>query len=297
MMALNYQQAKQIPITEYLSRHGFDPEWISGNDHWYLSPIRTEKNASFKVNTKLNLWFDHGIGEGGTLIDLGMRMLNCSAAEFLRKISDEPMNLQRPQVKEPPEKKLAVLAVNQLSDVDLLAYMSTRGVLRSDAQTFCREIDFHISNREYKAVGFANRSGGYELRNHWFKGSSSPKDITIISKNSRHVCVLEGFMDFLSLLRLGHEGVMPPFPHHDIVVLNSISLLKKNLSLLQEYGERTIFFDNDGAGKMGKALLRGSGLSFVDGADLYRGFKDLNEFLCNTRGRKNSMTRSLGLRR
>jgi DNA primase len=59
-MALSFSQAKQIPITEYLSGIGFEPAKISGNDYWYLSPFRHERSSSFKVNTKLNVWYDHG---------------------------------------------------------------------------------------------------------------------------------------------------------------------------------------------------------------------------------------------
>jgi len=31
--------------------------------YWYLSPLREEKEASFKVNRKKNVWYDHGIGK------------------------------------------------------------------------------------------------------------------------------------------------------------------------------------------------------------------------------------------
>ena len=39
------------------------------------------------------------------------------------------------------------------------------------------------------ALGFKNDSGGYELRNEFFKGSNSPKDVTTfknkVTKSSR----------------------------------------------------------------------------------------------------------------
>ncbi len=48
-------------------------------------------------------------------------------------------------------------------------------------------------------MGFKNNFGGFELRNKYFKGSSSPKEITLISNNSPdRLNVFEGFMDFLS---------------------------------------------------------------------------------------------------
>lgn len=297
-MALTFSQAKQIPITEYLSGYGYESVRISGHDHWYLSPIRNEKNPSFKVNTKLNLWYDHGIGEGGTLIDLGVRMHNCSPAEFLVKIGHElPFRKEAIKVDDSRESKLTVLSVGRLIDENLLEYVTRRGVLTSDAKTFCSEVIFKIGNKQYKAVGFVNQSGGYELRNSWFKGSSSPKDISVIERDSTRVCLFEGFIDFLSLSRLSQEGFVPPISEHNIIVLNSMSLLKKSLPLLERYSDRTIFFDNDGAGKMGKVLMGERGIGFTDGAVLYQGYKDVNDFLCGVQGREPGLTRSFGVKR
>jgi hypothetical protein len=73
-MALSYSHAKQIPIQDYLSRLGFEPDKIQRNNYWYRSPLRNEGEASFKINTRLNVWYDHGSGEGVNLLDLGARI-------------------------------------------------------------------------------------------------------------------------------------------------------------------------------------------------------------------------------
>jgi hypothetical protein len=41
-----------------------------------------------------------------------------------------------------------------------------------------------VDGRNYFAIGFPNRSGGYEIRNAYFKGCISPKDISVISKGN-----------------------------------------------------------------------------------------------------------------
>lgn len=64
----NCHQAKQIELVSYLNHLGFQPEKIVGDDYWYLSPFRDEKHASFKVNSRRNVWYDFGTGEGGTLL-------------------------------------------------------------------------------------------------------------------------------------------------------------------------------------------------------------------------------------
>ena len=76
------------------------------------------------------------------------------------------------------------------------------------ATPFLRCISYEVRGHHYQAIGFANQSGGYELRNNGsFKGTIAPKDITPIfidklrdkdADKIQPVCVFEGFMDFLS---------------------------------------------------------------------------------------------------
>ena len=88
-MALTFSDAKKIPITDYLSSIGIEAAKIGGNNYWYYSPLRSEREPSFKVNCNLNLWYDHGSGEGGTIIDLGARLGGCSARDFVKKLSED----------------------------------------------------------------------------------------------------------------------------------------------------------------------------------------------------------------
>ena len=61
---MNIQEAKQIKIADYLQSLGYSPVKQQGNCLWYKSPFRQETEASFKVNTDRNLWFDYGLGRG-----------------------------------------------------------------------------------------------------------------------------------------------------------------------------------------------------------------------------------------
>ena len=58
---MNCAEANQIDLVDYLYSLGYQTEKIRGNDYWYLSPLRDEKEASFKINRKKNVWYDHGI--------------------------------------------------------------------------------------------------------------------------------------------------------------------------------------------------------------------------------------------
>ena len=299
-MALTFSQAKQIPITEYLSGIGLQPAKIRGNDHWYLSPFRDERSPSFKVNTKLNVWYDHGSGEGGTLIDLGAKLHQCSLHEFLDKLADRNYGLQQfsfhRNALESPERKLEVLNTMDLRNPDLVHYLEGRGIKSHFAHEYCREVEFRIGSKSYLAVGFPNRSGGYELRNRWFKGSSSPKDVSFIDNGPSHISVVEGFIDFLSLLTLNQKKVIELPLHSSFLILNSVSLLNKNLTLLQSPGDILLFLDNDLAGREAKEQLTSKGILFRDAGTLYASYKDVNEFLKNTKGGDATLTRSRGFR-
>src|SRR3954470_21585915 len=81
---LSCDEARTLDIVSYLSSLGYKPDKVRNYDYWYHSPLRSEKTPSFKVNRKLNLWYDHGIGKGGTTIDFIMLYFNCSLKEALQ---------------------------------------------------------------------------------------------------------------------------------------------------------------------------------------------------------------------
>ncbi len=84
----NNQKMRQIDIVEYLEKIGYQPQKIRNNDYWYLSPLREEKEASFKVNRKLNLYYDHGTGRGGNFIDFALLYHQCRFKELLEEIKN-----------------------------------------------------------------------------------------------------------------------------------------------------------------------------------------------------------------
>lgn len=59
---LSIDEARQTGMIDYLSKLGYEAAKIRNNDYWSLSPLRDEKIPSFKVNKKLNRWYDHGLG-------------------------------------------------------------------------------------------------------------------------------------------------------------------------------------------------------------------------------------------
>jgi len=292
---LSFAQAKAFPITEYLARLGFAPASIRGNSYWYRSPLRTEKEASFKVDAKKNVWYDHGEGEGGTIIDLIVKHDGCTPYKALEKLSyakPAHFSFQQPQPSaHVPEEKLELLSVRNLASDDLLNYLRGRGITAATAGQYCKEVEFRIKKRTYTAVGFANRSGGYDLRNSWFKGSSSPKDMSLITNNEQKLCAFEGFMDFLSALEIGTDEVKQLLQQSDFLVLNSVSLIKRSSELMRPYKEVNAFFDNDKAGDKAKEYLKAQSIPFWDASFFYQKYKDVNEYLIDNIRQANTIKR------
>ena len=198
------QEAKNIRIADYLQSLGYTPVKQQGNSLWYKSPLREENDASFKVNTELNKWYDFGLGKGGNIIALAAELYHTENVACLLKRIEERTPYIRPasfsfSAKQSDNRTYRGLRVGELSSPALITYLQERGINIELAKRECREIRFMNADKPYFAIGFPNMAGGYEVRNRYFKGCVSPKDITHIRQQGepRNVCYLfEGFMDY-----------------------------------------------------------------------------------------------------
>ena len=90
------------------------------------------------------------------------------------------------------------LEIVPLSSPALLAYLQGRGINMELAKRECSEARFTHNGKRYFAIAFPNGSGGFEVRNRYFKGCIAPKEISHIrqSGKARNTCyVFEGFME------------------------------------------------------------------------------------------------------
>ena len=58
---MTIEEANSIRIADYLHSLGYSPVKQQGINLWYKSPFREESEASFKVNTEREQWYDFGI--------------------------------------------------------------------------------------------------------------------------------------------------------------------------------------------------------------------------------------------
>ena len=181
------------------------------------------------------------------------------------------------------------LEVEELTHPALLRYLQERGINIALAKPECRELHFIHNGKPYFAIGFPNVAGGYEVRNHFFKGCIAPKDISHIRQQGepREKClVFEGMTDYLSFLTLRMKNcpVMPNLDRQDYVILNSVSNVSKAIDVLHGYGRIHCLFDNDEAGRNAyRELEREFTGRIRDFSDNYKGHKDLNDYLCGKR--------------
>ena len=279
---------KRYPIVEYLERKGVKPVRRTAAYALYCSPLREETHPSFKVDTEKNLWIDYAEGKGGSIIDLCMRLEGCTLSEAICRLGQNALdNGTYSSLNDfVPNNSQPVMAVNgarrliEISDTlppHLQEYLTKeRCIDMEKAMPFLKCISYEVRGRRYQAIGFANRSGGYELRdNHSFKGTVAPKDITpIFTDRAEPVCIFEGFMDFLSFLSMKEE-----ITNH-CLVMNSVSNVARTIRYLNDRHLTHIraFLDNDEAGRRTVQDFIKAGFHVEDMNIHYKDFKDLNEY-------------------
>jgi hypothetical protein len=267
---MNIEQAKAIPIAYILDLLNQKPIRKTNRETWYLSPLREEKNASFKIHHQKNVWYDFGLGIGGDGIDLVRSWLESQkhphsvsdALQWLRNTVDDsvikPAQFIRNPENENNNSKLVIKSVRNLKHKALEHYLNERGIPITIADRFLKEVRVHNTetDKNFFALGLQNEESGYELRNVFFKGCVGTKHITFIRGSEakpQGIHVFEGFMDYLSILAQ-QEG--RPFKE-DTIILNSLSCIKLALPYINNYGYTVAYtwMDNDSAGEKAKQTL------------------------------------------
>ncbi len=307
---MTLDEIKKISIREYLAGLNIYPAKERGYYGMYYSPFRQDQNASMKVDYNQNLWVDYGTGEGGTIIDLAMRIDHSSLNEAIAELNKydqttvrhvDTFSFHRNDDKNNPEKQepaIQMTVIKELTHPALLDYLHQRCIDTGTAMQYCREIHYMVNDKPYFAVGFPNDTGGYDLRNEYFQGCLSPKDITHIKqKEPKTSCyVFEGFMDYFSflVLRNKYNPGIPGTDKQDYIILNSTSNVAKVLDRLDGYEDILCFLDNDLPGRQAFQKIRQKFDAHVrDASKHYAKHKDLNDYLCGHFGQSPAVKPSL----
>ena len=276
---MNCKQFNSIKLEEVLVSLGHHPTKQNEKEAWYRNPFATENQASFKLDKRNNIWYLHSEGIGGNNIDFMMKYLKASVKEVLEwaeKQNFSSFQSQKDYHSKSSSLNYHITEIKELQNENLKIYLQQRG-LSPTVYSLVKEVHFAIGEKKLYAIGFENLSGGWELRNQFYKGSLLKKDISVVNLNNnleknKNVVVFEGFIDALSFVE------MKPFFNGDLLVMNSVSLLNRTNEFLKNYSEIHLFLDNDKAGEHCKNSILESFPEAKNHSEIYALHKDLNEY-------------------
>jgi len=307
-------------MPELLSVFGHQPVRIEkqGNEYWYISPFRYEKEPSFHTSYLGGKWLWNDFGRGdvqgsGTVIGFLELHENVNVSEALgilkalfphrghaidtQSLSKMPLfkgvSLSSPKKQAPlSADKLVVREVNeQVRHKGLIGYLAgERKINHKLALPYLKQITYEnrATGKIYHTLGFENDSGDFECRDKFFKGilknpiakdRNAAKDITYIpGKDQSRVAVFEGFMDFLTAITIKGKPVLAI----DVIVLNMVNMKGRALDFIRQHGYEKVytFFDNDEAGdKAIEFFTYCFGTKIFSQNMIYEPLKDLNNYL------------------
>lgn len=296
------EELKRIPIWELLSHLGIEPvsKRGGGAQLLYHSPLRPDRNASFSVSTRKNLWMDFGTSQGGNVIDLAIALKGyCTFSEAMTWLEEQARWFHKDILYEDFSRYddahmsrlsghsgISNMRVEELTSPRLLEYLESRGISASIGRRYCKEAHYTVRDREYYGVAFMNILGGMEIRSRFFKGCHGVKAPTVVSvekaRRTTSCCVFEGFMDFLSYKVLEERGdgeIVQPFPC-DCIILNSTSIIQRAIPFIGVYHIAYCYLDNDFAGKQAldtlDLLMPGR---IFEMSTRFSPYNDLNDYL------------------
>lgn len=284
---MDIQQAQKISLLGYVASLGFQPIKTQKGRLKCQSPFRPEeKEPSFylyynKEKGKWQ-WKDFGLNEkGGDIIDFIMKLHNVSEIDALMildspELSKSTFSSFIGNSQNDPQSNIEIKHIQPLQNRALIEYLSSRKITTGKAANYIQEAYYQVNGKQYFALAFKNDRGGFELRNKYFKGSSSPKAVTTISGHKQAVNIFEGFIDFLSALEHYHTTK----PTGTCIVLNSVSNLETIINTLEQYQQINLYLDNDNAGNQSTETIKSTNPKAKDYSKIiYPDRKDFNEFL------------------
>lgn len=284
---MNIAQAKKLFSLEDVLRHMGAVEKSATPDRsevWYLSPLRDEKTASFKIDNKKQVWHDHGgIGEGGDMLKLVQRYLagstgTASVSEALQWLkgcsaTTPPEKRNRPSsgqkmVKQEAsgeeDKTFKLVKEKIIFNRSLIAYIQERKLPIDLVRLYAKEVYAKSpkTGKQVFGIGIKNDLGGYDLRGAvgTLKVPVESKAITTLigSHHIDTVNILEGQFDFYTMVHLcgqqENEGVI--ILHGAKLWRHAVERLKNEPRFSQVKTVRT-WMQNDDTGQLVLAKIAG----------------------------------------
>lgn len=289
---MNCEKARQISIKKVLNDCGHREIRSKGkHSGYYFALDRKETEASLLVNYTQNNAYDFGNETYYDTISIVQEIKKCNVSEALRYLDDFSFDCSKsstvpvePKKKE-KESNYIVTHISKIKHFALIQYLKERKCWEQRKKL--REVHYKntINQKSYFFVGFQTNTG-WELRNKYMKSCIGSKSSVLIFNGAEKLRIFEGFFDYLSFLELYPENEF----NSDYLILNTTSLIKKNLNLIARYKCNEFYLDNDEISNTGEKrfelvktyfffILQKQPDFMKNMSFLYKGYNDLNDFL------------------
>lgn len=295
---LNAEELKeQVSLVDLLSRLNYEPVRKSGKENMYHSMLRDGDNdPSFSVDDKMGVWYDHGTGKGGNIIDFGIAYWpELSFKEVIEKIQTIGNVQIVPGTRSAiPRTRTRNYAVGQIKSLGthpaITSYLQGRGIFdiarKHMSEVYYTVQDKQNGSRQFFAAGWKNEAGSWEVRNKYFKGCLGQKAISFIPGDEKKVVVFEGFMNYLSWLK---DGVNTG---QSAIILNTLSLLGSGITKAKQFSSIDLYLDRDRSGFQATKEFTSVLPYASDRSALYEHFNDYNDRLVASLHRSSEAGRS-----
>ncbi|MGF7036918.1 toprim domain-containing protein [Mucilaginibacter lappiensis] len=295
MKTFNAKELKEsASLLELLSQLGYQPKRKSGKEQMFYSMLRdNDHTPSFAVDDKSGEWYDHGIGEGGNIIDFGLKFwpndtfkevvtkINGYLSHTLHSTAGDQRADQRKAKKSPKIPTYIITSVKPLGTHPAITeYLQSRGVFEIGL-SMLSEVYYTVKgedkvSKHFYSAGWKNDNGSWEVRNKYFKGCLGTKEVTTIAGDPKKVSMFEGFMNYLSWKSEN------PSANHTIIILNTLSLLAEGIEKAKRFTEINMYFDRDAGGHAASKELLAKLPYAIDRSAIYEKFNDYNDRLIFT---------------
>ena len=279
------REINKISIPDFLTSIRCFPE-RKFHGYWiYKTSWKDQRTGSMKVDLTKNLWIDFSCNEGGTLIDLILKMYpELSVKDVVLKFNQGVFSFHQQTIDQrqlPAKAAIKIIQEEPITNhLNLCSYISeVRGIDSVISGKYLKAYQYKAGGKLYWNLGAKNHAGGYNLFSRDFKCATKQGYTLYENTKSSTRIYFEGIVDFLSFLMIypDQESV------HEYCILNTVYNLKKTFENLRMKDTTICFLDNDTAGDKATEALRNkaneAGSIFYDYRKTYPFYKDLNDYL------------------
>jgi len=221
----------------------------------FRSPFRDERTPSFAIYPESNTWFDFGLGEGGDIVNLFMRLYNCSYREALCEIealvlspefSGENRTHENPSNGDAPQTRNYSVTIKSTKVEE---YFRSVGLsLPPGTGAFLAK----LKGNDYIAFPCPDKRNPTGLECRAIKDveprrlSLFKKDVWFYERKNNHIAITESIFDCLAMSSLVRG-------EYSLLALNGLGNKNKAINFVKRINPRFVFIalDNDthGAGQ------------------------------------------------